>query len=79
MEVEPRIEKQHKTLPPGSLLSHGWMSFLFVAVAKITKGKGVEGGKKECVFLADQKIVSSWGEKKAFWGILLGDLAKLVC
>ena len=63
MEVEPRIEKQYKTLPPGSLLSHGWMSFLFVAVAKITRERGWRVEKKECVFLADQKIASSCGKK----------------
>ena len=50
VEVEPRIGKQHKCQ--------------YCCSCKNYWGKGMEGGKK-ClciIFLADQKIVSSWKE-----------------
>ena len=48
MEVEPRIAKQYKCLHSCSCKNY--------------RAEGMEGGKKVflCLFLADQKIASSW-------------------
>ena len=58
MEDEPRIAKQYKCHHCCSCKNY-W-------------GKGMEGGKKKCfciIFLADQKIASSW-KKNVFLAIL---------
>ena len=54
MEVEPRIAKQHK--------------YPHCCSCKNYQGKGIGGGEKVSLrhFLADQKIVSSWGGKNRF-------------
>ena len=58
MDVEPRVAKQYKC--------HHCCS------CKNYQGKGMEDGKKKCLrrFLADQKIVSSWG--KCILGLPIG-------